>query len=52
VFLSERIYVMGAGPGHIREEILVNLPPHCDEDSRLMPEFLQVKRQVIHALHH
>lgn len=52
VFLSQRIYVMVPCPGRIKEEILVGLPPQDEVETRLKSEFMQMKRRVIHALHH
>jgi NitT/TauT family transport system ATP-binding protein len=49
-FLSERIYVMGRNPGHIKAEIPIHLPRHRPLDLKLDAQFIQVKRQVINAL--
>jgi ABC-type nitrate/sulfonate/bicarbonate transport system ATPase subunit len=49
-FLSERIYVMGHDPGHIKAEIPIHLPQHRPLDLKLDAQFIQVKRQVIDAL--
>jgi ABC-type nitrate/sulfonate/bicarbonate transport system ATPase subunit len=50
VFLSERIYVMSAHPGAIKQAYKVPLPQQRDLDIKLSSEFIQVKRNVIHAL--
>lgn len=50
IFLSERIYVMSAHPGQIKQEIPVNLPPGRDLETKLSPEFIKIKRTVIHSL--
>ena len=52
IFLSQRIYVMGAHPGCVKAEITIDLPPHRDLELKLAPEFVQIKRQVIHTLGH
>lgn len=49
IFLSQRIYVMTA-PGKIKEEITINLPINRDLDIKLSPEFLAIKKTVIHSL--
>lgn len=50
IFLSQRIYVMTANPGRIKEEIPINLPQNRDLEIKLSPEFLAIKKTVIHAL--
>jgi NitT/TauT family transport system ATP-binding protein len=50
IFLSERIYVMSARPGCIKNEITVNLPEHRELDLKLAPEFVNIKRDILHAL--
>lgn len=52
IFLSQRIYVMGAHPGCIKQEIKLNLPDRRELDIKLEPEFVQIKRQVVQALGH
>jgi NitT/TauT family transport system ATP-binding protein len=52
IFLSQRIYVMGAHPGCIKQEIAINLPDRRELDLKLEPEFVQIKRQVVQALGH
>lgn len=51
VFLSQRIYVMSAHPGQIKQEVHVQLPEHRDLELKLDPAFIQIKRAIIHALH-
>ncbi|MBW4578079.1 MAG: ABC transporter ATP-binding protein [Tildeniella nuda ZEHNDER 1965/U140] len=51
VFLSQRIYVMSAQPGQIKQEVHVQLPEHRDLELKLDPAFIQIKRAIIHALH-
>lgn len=50
IFLSQRIYVMSARPGQIKEEILVDLPAHRDLEIKLSPEFIEIKRCLIGGL--
>ncbi len=52
IFLSQRIYVMGAHPGCIKEEISIDLPNHRELALKLEPDFVQIKRQVVQALEH
>ena len=51
IFLSQRIYVMGAHPGCIRTQVAIDLPTPRDLEIKLSPEFLQLKRDVVHSLH-
>lgn len=51
VFLSQRIYVMSAHPGQIKQDFQVPLPEHRELDMKLDPEFIQIKRTIINALH-
>ncbi len=50
VFLAQRIYVMSAHPGCIKQELKIPLPDHRNLEMKLAPEFIQTKRQIIHAL--
>lgn len=50
IFLSQRIYVMSARPGQIKEEIRVDLPAHRDLEMKLSPEFIEIKRRLIAGL--
>lgn len=50
IFLSQRIYVMSAHPGQIKEEINIILPQPRDLELKLTPEFIEIKRQIIQAL--
>lgn len=51
IYLSQRVFVMGVNPGRISLEIPIQLP-HRDLDIKLSPEFVGIKRQIIHALRH
>lgn len=50
VFLSDRIFVMGVNPGHIKTtvDIVLERPRHVD--LMLTPEFLQLNRQVFELI--
>jgi NitT/TauT family transport system ATP-binding protein len=50
IFLSERLYVMSRRPGELKQEIPISLPHHRELDIKLSPEFIDIKRQVLHAL--
>lgn len=50
IFLSQRIYVISARPGQIKEEIHVDLPAHRDLEMKLSPEFIEIKRRLIGGL--
>ncbi|MGG6297504.1 ABC transporter ATP-binding protein [Leptolyngbya sp. AN02str] len=50
IFLSQRVYVMGRNPGHIKLEQAIALPEQRDLDIKLSPEFVEMKRQILHAL--
>ncbi len=50
IYLSQRIYVLGRAPGHIRQELTVPLPLTRDLEIKLAPEFIDIKRQVLHLL--
>jgi ABC-type nitrate/sulfonate/bicarbonate transport system ATPase subunit len=52
IFLSQRIYVMSAHPGRIKEELVINLPEHRNLDLKLDPQFIQIKRQIVQSLGH
>jgi ABC-type nitrate/sulfonate/bicarbonate transport system ATPase subunit len=51
VFLSQRVYVMSAHPGEIRQMVTISLPQqHRNLDLKLTPEFIQVKRNIINVM--
>jgi len=50
IYLSQRIYVMSSHPGQIEAEVNIPLPEHRELDIKLSPEFVEIKRQVIHML--
>lgn len=49
IYLSQRVYVMGVNPGHIKSEFPIQLP-HRDLEIKLSPEFVGIKRQILHTL--
>lgn len=49
VFLGDRVLVMGAGPGRIVQEILIDLPPRTDA-IRATPQFAEYAKIVRAAL--
>ncbi len=50
IYLSQRVYVMGVSPGHIKVEIPIPLGEHRELDIKLSAEFVEIKRQIIQAL--
>ena len=50
IFLAQRIYVMSAHPGRIKEQISIDLPSQRDLDLKLTGEFIDYKRRVLHSL--
>jgi ABC-type nitrate/sulfonate/bicarbonate transport system ATPase subunit len=51
VFLSQRVYVMSAHPGEIKNEFKIPLK-NRDLDIKLSTEFVQLKRDIIHSMRH
>ncbi|MFC5470418.1 ABC transporter ATP-binding protein [Cohnella suwonensis] len=52
IFLSQRIVVMGAGPGRILREFPVTLPAERTAEVREHPEFLKLRRELAGLLKH
>lgn len=50
IYLAKRVYVMRSRPGRIHHEVTVDLPEHRPLDMKLTPNFLDIKRHVLHAL--
>lgn len=50
IFLAQRIYVMSAHPGKIKESIALDLPTQRKLDIKLTGEFIEHKRQVLQSL--
>ncbi|WP_216364953.1 ABC transporter ATP-binding protein [Paenibacillus sp. BIHB 4019] len=52
IFLSQRIVVMGAGPGRILKQFKVNLPAERSPEVREHQSFLALKRELAELLKH
>jgi NitT/TauT family transport system ATP-binding protein len=51
IYLSDRVVVMQARPGRIKEEVTVNLPkPRWDGDVKSDPRFVQLRAQIRESL--
>jgi ABC-type nitrate/sulfonate/bicarbonate transport system ATPase subunit len=50
IFLSQRVYVMSSRPGRLKLEVPILLPEQRDLEIKLSPEFVDIKREIIHAL--
>jgi NitT/TauT family transport system ATP-binding protein len=50
IYLAQRVYVMSAHPGRLHSKIPIALPEHRNLDIKLSREFVEIKRQVLHAL--
>ncbi len=50
IYLSQRIYVLSSRPGRVRSEVNIELPEHRELELKLSPEFVEIKRKVIHLL--
>ena len=50
IFLAQKIYIMSAHPGRIKQEIKIDLPEQRHLDIKLTTNFIEYKRQVIQAL--
>ena len=51
VYLSDRIFVMTARPGHFKAEIAVDFGPDREESLRNSMEFLKIRKEVYELLH-
>mgnify|MGYP003346126809 CR=1 FL=1 len=51
ILLGDRVYVMGARPGRVRQIIDVPLSRPRPDDVELAPEFIALKRQIVDLLH-
>lgn len=50
VFLSNRIIVLGANPGHVAQDIKIDLPAQRDAELRETREYLDYVAEVSHAI--
>ncbi len=50
VFLSQRVYVLSAHPGTVRQEIRIDLPSDRDNDMRRQSKFLDYRDTIIELL--
>jgi NitT/TauT family transport system ATP-binding protein len=50
IFLSQRVYVMSTRPGRLKLEVPIPLPEQRDLEIKLSTEFVNIKRDIIHAL--
>ncbi|MQU41753.1 ABC transporter ATP-binding protein [Pseudomonas helleri] len=51
ILLGDRIFVMGARPGRIKEVLNVPIERPRNLDMVMDPEFIRMKRQIFHLLH-
>jgi NitT/TauT family transport system ATP-binding protein len=51
IFLSHRVVVMGTRPAGVREVVDVDIPFPRHADTRLDPEFIDLRRHLEHVLH-
>jgi NitT/TauT family transport system ATP-binding protein len=51
IYLGQRVYVMGSHPGRITREIPILLPERNNLEVKLSSEFIEIKRQIVRALH-
>jgi NitT/TauT family transport system ATP-binding protein len=52
IFLGQRVHVMGANPGQIKQTLQTALPEHHDLEIKLTPKFIAIKREILRALRH
>ena len=51
IYLSDRVVVMQARPGRIKEEVIVDLPrPRWEGDVKALPRFAQLRTQLRESL--
>ncbi len=51
VYLSDRLYVLSARPGRVKEVVDIDLPRPREYDVQLTPEFLELKHHVRELIH-
>ncbi len=50
VYLSDRVYVLTAGPGTIRDEFTIDLPRPRTPDMRMTKHFIEQKQRLLDAI--
>ena len=50
IFLADRVYVMTARPGRIKQELVIDLPRSRDYEMELSGPFLTIKREIAHLI--
>ncbi|MDE2089361.1 MAG: ABC transporter ATP-binding protein [Gammaproteobacteria bacterium] len=50
IYLADRVVVMAPRPGRIDSIHVVPLPPERNADMKLAPEFLELKRKILHRI--
>lgn len=48
--MGDRVYVMSRRPGSVRDVLKVDLPGERSHNSLVLPEFLQIKKQIMDML--
>jgi len=46
VFLAQRVVIMSARPGRIKEIVDINIPHPRDQETKMSPEFLELKNHI------
>ena len=46
VFLAQKVVIMGARPGRIKEVVDINIPHPRDQKTKISPEFLEIKNYI------
>ena len=50
IFLSQKVVVMSARPGRVKEIVKVNLPEKRNPDIKTHPEFIALKNELTHSI--
>jgi len=50
IFLADRVYIMSAKPGKIKDVIKINLPRPRTPDMKLSAEFLKIKKHISYII--
>ena len=51
ILLGDRVYVMTARPGRIKEMVEIDIPRPRTVDVLTSPEFMSIKRRIMHSIH-